>query len=117
MKHLLLIASLISLDPNVIFADSKTVEGAKEDLHSFKKDVKNSLSKIDKDLSALSSKAKDKGGEMKAKTVEEAKLARARIDAQLEELKDKSNESWLKAKKEISASVDSLSNKIQAALK
>lgn len=118
MKCILIFTAItFSLSGSFAYADSKAVAGAKEDIQEFKQSVKQSLDKIDQDIDLLKEKAKDKGSEVKQQTVEEAKLARAKIDNQLTALKDKSKEGWSKTKQEISSSVDSLSKKIQDALK
>jgi len=118
MKNLLIFATLsLFLQSSFLHADSKAVAGAKEDFQTIKKEIDHSLVKVDQDLDALKEKAKDKGSKVKGQTVEEVKAARAKIDAQLAELKDKSKEQWVNAKKELSASIDSLSKKIQSALK
>lgn len=117
MKYFLIIATLsLFLEPSFVHADSKAVAGAKEDLQAIKKEIDHSLVKVDKDLDILKEKAKDKGSKVKGQTVEEVKAARAKIEAQLSGLKDKSKEHWVNAKKELSASIDSLSKKIQSAL-
>lgn len=118
MRLKLLITSLVfTFIASFACAESKAVEGAKEDIQSFKAEVKQSLKKVDKDLQDLTKKAKLKKNEIKEESVEEAKEARAKIDKKLSELQSKTKENWIEAKQEISEAIDRLSKKLQDSLK
>lgn len=99
------------------FADSKTVEGAKQDAAAFKKEVSAQLDEIETKLTALKAQAKTKSGEAKASMVADLEKARDHIKTGLNNLSHESKEGWQTAKKNISESVSNLNTRIQKALK
>ena len=99
------------------FAASETVKGAQKDYDTFKKEMSVKLEDTEKQLAELKSKAKEKGTDVKNKTVAELEESRDKLKNQLNELEKNGKEGWASFKKNFADSLDRLNLKIQKALK
>jgi prefoldin subunit 5 len=101
----------------VAFAASETVKGAKKDFTEFKETMGKKMETMEAQIAELKEKAKQKGGEVHAKTVTELEASRDRLKKEMAELKEGSQENWKGMKEKLSGTADSLNRKIQKALK
>lgn len=113
----LTILTLIAALSFNVSAASETVKGAQKDYDSFKKEMSVKLDETEKQLVELKIKAKEKGTDVKNKTVTELEESRDKLKAQLNELEKNGKEGWASFKKNFADSLDRLNSKIQKALK
>jgi hypothetical protein len=98
-------------------AASETVKGAQKDFAEFKGTMAKKIEVMEKQITELKEKAKQKGGEAHAKTVAELEASRDKLKKEMAELKEDSQDSWKGLKETLSSTADSLNQKIQKALK
>lgn len=96
---------------------SETVKGAQKDFAEFKGVMAKKIEVMEKQITDLKEKAKQKGGEAHAKTVAELEASRDKLKKEMAELKEDSQDSWKGLKEKLSSAADSLNQKIQKALK
>ena len=96
---------------------SETIKGAKKDYQVFKKDMEGQLEVADKKLEELRAKGKDKVDEAHKATVLELESTQAKLKADLEKLKADGEKASKSFKSKLAASISSLNERIQKALK
>ncbi len=96
---------------------SETVEGAKKDYDNFKIEMSAKLDQVESELNLLKEKSKEKTSQTQAETIQELEKTKAKLKAELSEMKQTGSSSWKKFKANFAASVDKLNSKIQTKLK
>ena len=96
---------------------SETVEGAKKDLAAFKQDLHQKLETLDTEMQKLREQAKQKGQDVKSKTVTELESARNQLKTKIDQLQASSHKNWEKVKTNLSESYQKLSDRVHSALK
>lgn len=96
---------------------SETIKGAKQDYQKFKKEMSLRLEKAEKKIEELRAKSQTHVDDTEKATLEELETTKNKIKVELENMKADSVKTSKKLKKELSASINSLNEKIQKALK
>ncbi len=96
---------------------SETVEGAKKDFQTFKKDMNKRMDSLETQIKELKTKAKEHGEAAEEKTVTGLENAKNRLSEDLRKLQFESEKNFKKFKTEFASSLDNLNARIQKALK
>jgi len=96
---------------------SETAKGVKKDYENFKTEMSAKLDSVEKQIDELRAKAKQKGNAAQEESAANLEKSRTKLKADLEDVKQNSNDAWSKFKKGFAESVDSLNAKIQKAAK
>lgn len=96
---------------------SETVAGVKKDYQNFKQEMSTQLEQAEQNLEALRAKSKDKITTTQKATVEELQSTKEKLRIELENMKTESVKASKKVKSDLAASISSLNEKIQKALK
>lgn len=95
---------------------SETVNGMKQDIAAFKKEMNEQLESVAKQLDELRAKAKSSGNKAQQKAVKDLEQTQAQLRSELNSLKDDTKRNWKDIRKSISNSFESLHEKIQKSL-
>ena len=96
---------------------SETVKGAKKDYEKFKVEMSARLDSVEKEITEMKEKTKDKSSAARDQALAELEKTREELKTQLNEAKESSGQTWKKFKKSFASSVEKLNSKIQKAAK
>ena len=117
MKQILMI-SLLALGLSFSTSNaSETVKGAKEDYKKFKKEMSIKLKEAEKKIEQLQAEGAEEVNEAKKETAKDLIVTKNKLKAELEDLKKDSKSTTAKWKADLAASINSLNDRIQKALK
>ncbi len=117
MKQVLII-SLLAFGLSFSTANaSETVKGAKQDYQNFKKEMSVKLKDAEKKIEQLRSEGVSEVNEAKKETAKDLEITKNKLKSELEDLKKDGEKTTSKWKAELAASINSLNERIQKALK
>ena len=110
-----LLATTLATQPAC--AESKAIQGGKEDLQAFRERLNKRLGELDSEIEQVRQKVKSQGSEAHDKVLTGLEDSRSKIESELNSLQSQSKSSLKKAKKNLSEAVESLAHQIQESLK